>query len=95
MDEEEEKVKRGHIRGEVEKGFTAGPFKTNPFERNRLCPVSTIKKDKYDPTSDRLRLVSNFSKRAKGKETGSVNDLSETPNLLSFHAQPCHKGFRQ
>ena len=68
----------------------AGPFRECPFPTPRVCPTDTVRKDRYDPQSERLRLISNFSKRGRGATGGSVNDLSWSPKLLSFHAQPSH-----
>ena len=67
-----------------------GPLKSCPFAAARVCPTATTPKDPYDPTSQRLRLISNFSKRAKGQDKGSVNDLCWSPKLLSFHANAAH-----
>ena len=69
----------------------AGPFSRIPFpcswnhSQCRTCPVRCEPKDKYDPLSDRFRLVSNFSKH----EPSSVNDLCFNPKLieLSYHAR--------
>ena len=88
--EKAEMAKRAHIVKEVSKGFTDGPRKTCPYPAARPCKTSTTEKDKYDPESDRLRLISNFSAREKGKDDGSVNDCSETLDLMSFHARPDH-----
>ena len=67
-----------------------GPLPACPFEAARVCPTSTVNKDPYDPKSTRLRLISNFSKCARGWSTGSVNHNCWSPKLLSFHAQPSH-----
>ena len=67
-----------------------GPLSECPFDTPRVCPCRTLEKDPYDPASTRLRLISNFSKRARGRHSGSVNDLSYSPKLLSFHVQPSH-----
>jgi hypothetical protein len=68
----------------------AGPLKACPYETPRVCPTSTRDKDPYDPESDRLRLISDFSRRSSGEEGGSVNDLCWSPELLSYHATAGH-----
>jgi hypothetical protein len=68
----------------------SGPTPSCPFTKARVCPISTRKKDTYDPFSKRLRLISDFSRRRKGDDGGSVNDLCWSPRLLSYHASPDH-----
>ena len=72
---------------EVSKGRMMGPFARCPFPNQwnkyqaRSTPLDTRKKDKYDPLSDRFRVVSNFS---AGKNA-SINNLIYSPKLLSAH----------
>ena len=87
---DEELAKRRATMKEVEAGRIAGPFKECPYTDARLCPTSVRAKDPYDPESTRLRLISNFSRRPRGGDKGSVNDLCWTPRLLSYHATPAH-----
>ena len=68
----------------------AGPLQACPYENPRVCPTSTREKDPYDPESDRLRIISDFSRTAKDQEGGSVNDLCWSPDLLSYHATASH-----
>lgn len=75
-----EALVREQIMGEVMLGRIAGPFKLFPFEFGRTVPISIIGKDKYDPLSERFRLISNFS--AGGTE--SFNELVWLAQLLSF-----------
>jgi hypothetical protein len=91
-DEASELVKRETLMKEVDlpEPRIAGPFKECPFPHARPCPTSTVPKDPYDPESTRQRLISNFSKRVKGVDGGSVNDLCWSPRLLSYHATPTH-----
>lgn len=67
-----------------------GPLPSCPFESARVCPTDTREKDPYDPESERLRLISDFSRRTKGYDNGSVNDLCWSPDLLSYHATAEH-----
>jgi hypothetical protein len=72
---------------EVSKSRMMGPFARCPFPNQwnkyqaRSTPLDTRKKDKYDPLSDRFRVVSNFS---AGKNA-SINNLIYSPKLLSAH----------
>jgi hypothetical protein len=68
----------------------AGPLEACPYENARVCPGSTREKDPYDPESDRLRFISDFSRRSTGQEDGSTNDLCWSPSLLSYHATAGH-----
>ena len=74
---------------EVTKGRMLGPFDRCPFPNSwcphqaRSTPLDTRKKDKYDPLSDRFRVISNFS--AGG--SSSINNLIYSPKLLSSHLQ--------
>ena len=72
---------------EVSKGRMMGPFSRCPFPNEwnmnqaRSTPLDTRKKDKYDPLSDRFRVVSNFS----AGRNASINNLIYSPKLLSAH----------
>ena len=77
---------RAKLMEEVAKGRTAGPFPLLPFQFGRTVPLSTASKDKYDPSSLRFRLISNFS--AGGVH--STNDLSWSPRLLQLALEAQH-----
>ena len=83
-----EKIKQ-RFTAEVDKGRMMGPFDRCPFpnawcpHQPRSTPLDTRKKDKYDPLSDRFRVISNFS--AGG--SSSINNLIFSPKLLSSHLQ--------
>jgi hypothetical protein len=72
---------------EVSKGRMMGPFDRCPFPNDwnkhqaRSTPLDTRKKDKYDPLSERFRVVSNFS----AGRNSSINNLIYSPKLLSAH----------
>jgi hypothetical protein len=78
---------RERFTAEVLKGRMIGPFPRCPFPNEwnkhqaRSTPLDTRKKDKYDPLSERFRVVSNFS---AGRVT-SINNLIYSPKLLSAH----------
>ena len=69
----------------------AGPFPVCPFpnawctSEARTVPVRTNPAKKYDPTSEKFRLVSNFSKH----DPASTNNLCFNPKLIefSFHSK--------
>jgi hypothetical protein len=88
----EELAKRATIMKEVstDPQRIAGPFPSCPYETARVCPTDTREKDPYDPESDRLRLISDFSRAPKGLATGSTNALCWSPRLLSYHATADH-----
>ena len=71
------------------KGRMMGPFSRCPFPNDwNLCqarstPLDTRKKDKYDPLSERFRVISNFS----AGRSSSINNLIYSPKLLSAHLQ--------
>jgi hypothetical protein len=46
---------------EVQLGRIAGPFRHCPFAYPRTIPLSMVKKDKHDPESTRMRIISNLS----------------------------------
>ena len=77
---------------EVAVGRMMGPFVRCPFPnawnpcQARSTPLDTRKKDKYDPLSERFRVISNFS---AGRES-SINNLIYSPKLLSAHLQSSH-----
>jgi hypothetical protein len=72
---------------ETAKGRMLGPFDRCPFPNDwnksqaRSTPLDTRRKDKYDPLSERFRVVSNFS----AGRTSSINNLIYSPKLLSAH----------
>jgi hypothetical protein len=74
---------------ETAKGRMMGPFCRCPFPNSwnknqaRSTPLDTRKKDKYDPLSERFRVVSNFS----AGRASSINNLIYSPKLLSAHLQ--------
>lgn len=78
---------RERFLSETVKGRMMGPFNRCPFPNNwnkcqaRSTPLDTRKKDKYDPLSDRFRVVSNFS----AGRSSSINNLIYSPKLLSAH----------
>ena len=69
----------------------AGPFSVCPFPNEwcssecRTVPVRTHPAKKYDPSSEKFRLVSNFSKY----DPSSINNLFFNPKLIefSFHSK--------
>lgn len=69
-----------------------GPFSRCPFPNEwcmhqaRVTPLDTRKKDKYDPLSQRFRVISNFS----AGRAGSINSLIYSPKLISTHLQSSH-----
>jgi hypothetical protein len=83
-------VMRAAMLKSVSKGFSSGPLKANPLPFSRVCDVSSIPKDKNDPTTwaDQRRVVSNFSRAPRGG--CSVNDLCWAPLLLTFYMQVLH-----
>ena len=73
-------------------GRMMGPFDRCPFPNSwnahqaRVTPLDTRKKDKYDASSKRFRVISNFS---AGQRT-SINSLIYSPKLISTHLQCSH-----
>ena len=69
-----------------------GPFDRCPFPNDwnnhqaRNTPLDTRRKDKYDPLSQRFRVISNFS---AGRST-SINNLIYSPKLIASHLQCAH-----
>ena len=69
----------------------AGPFSVCPFPNTwcasecRTVPVRTNPAKKYDPSSEKFRLVSNFSKF----DPSSINNLCFNPKMVefSFHSK--------
>jgi hypothetical protein len=92
LDTEMELQIRQRFVTEVEKGRMLGPFSRCPFPNEwcmhqaRVTPLDTRKKDKYDPLSQRFRVISNFS-AGRGS---SINSLSFSPKLISSHLQCTH-----
>jgi hypothetical protein len=88
VDDVAEMAKRATLMKEVALATPriSGPSLSCPFPDARVCPVTTRDKDPYDPESTRLRLISDFSRRRRGDDGGSVNDLCWSPKLLSYHA---------
>ena len=66
-----------------------GPFPRCPFPNDwcnaqaRQISLSTRPKDKWDPLSERFRVISSLSVH----KPASVNDLVFSPKLVSFHLQ--------
>ena len=66
-----------------------GPFPRCPFPNDwcnaqaRQISISTRPKDKWDPLSERFRVISSLSVHTPA----SVNDLVFSPKLVSFHLQ--------
>jgi hypothetical protein len=66
-----------------------GPFPRCPFPNDwcnaqaRQISLSTRPKDKWDPLSERFRVISSLSVH----KPSSVNDLVFSPKLVSFHLQ--------
>ena len=77
---------------EVSKNRMMGPFSRCPFPNDwclhqaRITPLDTRKKDKYDPLSERFRVISNFS----AGRLSSINNLIYSPKLMSTHLQCAH-----
>ena len=69
-----------------------GPFNRCPFPNEwnshqaRNTPLDTRRKDKYDPLSQRFRVISNFS----AGRSSSINNLIYSPKLISSHLQCAH-----
>ena len=67
----------------------SGPFPRCPFPNDwcdaqaRQISLSTRPKDKWDPFSERFRVISSLSVH----KPASVNDLVFSPKLVSFHLQ--------
>ena len=67
----------------------SGPFPRCPFPNDwcdaqaRQISLSTRPKDKWDPLSERFRVISSLSVH----KPASVNDLVFSPKLVSFHLQ--------
>jgi hypothetical protein len=77
---------------EVAKNRMMGPFSRCPFPNEwckhqaRVTPLDTRKKDKYDPLSQRFRVISNFS----AGRASSINSLIFSPKLISSHLLCSH-----
>ena len=72
---------RAQYMADVEATYTAGPFKSVPFEWARVCKWFTVPKDKYNSLDKRVRLVSHYSHGG----TGSINELCYTPKMIGVH----------
>jgi len=81
-----EELLREKLIDECLAGFMAGPFLVPPFRFCRSTPLSMVPKDKYDPASTRMRIISDFS--AGG--TSSVNELFFSPRLIGVHLRAFH-----
>ena len=74
---------------EVSLNRMMGPFDRCPFPNEwnghqaRNTPLDTRRKDKYDPLSQRFRVISNFS----AGRSASINNLIYSPRLISTHLQ--------
>lgn len=67
-------------------GRVWGPSPLPPFKAFRTCPIFSVPKAKYDPTDERVRMISNFA--AGGEE--SVNSLCYTPRPVYVSLRPHH-----
>jgi hypothetical protein len=56
-----EDILRSALMEEVKLGRIAGPFDSPPFRYFRSVPLKIIPKDKHDPASTKMRIISNFS----------------------------------
>jgi hypothetical protein len=80
------------LASERDLGFMAGPFEVYPFpnvwfpHQPRITPLGLVPKHEWDPLCDKFRIVSVFSHR----DSSSINSLSYSPKLISFHVQPWH-----
>jgi hypothetical protein len=72
---------RAQYMADVQATYTAGPFKSVPFEWARMCKWFTVPKDKYNALDKRVRLVSHYSFGG----TGSINELCYTPKMIGVH----------
>ena len=85
-------VLRSNISEEVNAGRMAGPFSVCPFpnawcpHQPRLTPLGLVPKHKWDASCDKFRVVSDFSYLGRS----SLNNLSYSPLLISFHLQSSH-----
>ncbi len=74
---------------ETAKNRMMGPFTRCPFPNDwnahqaRNTPLDTRRKDKYDPLSQRFRVISNFS----AGRSCSINALIYSPKLIASHLQ--------
>ena len=83
---------RAELMEECGSGRMAGPYSRPPFKFCRTIPLSMVKKKKYDPLSDLMRIISNFSS-GRAYDDGpspAVNDLCFSPHLIGFHLRPFH-----
>lgn len=91
--EEEALAIRATLLKGVSKGFRAGPYQGIPqpldHRRVRCTPAGVVKKDKYKPESDRLRLISMFNAHER-EGGGSINELCYSPKFLAFHFSGHH-----
>ena len=66
-------------------GQELGPTSTPLFPSARILPEGAVPKDRYDPESVRWRSTVDPSAVHRGYVSGSINDLTYTPKLLSDH----------
>jgi hypothetical protein len=86
---------RAQLMKQVRLGFMIGPLSSPMFPAARICPFGMVPKDKYDPTSTKMRITSHFNATQPGvPESASVNDLCWRPDLLTFHVQSAHLNAR-
>ena len=80
---------RSKFLDDVSRQRMLGPFPRCPFPNEwcnaqaRQISLSTRPKDKWDPLSERFRVISSLSVH----KPASVNDLVFSPKLVSFHLQ--------
>ena len=83
---------RERFMGDVLLNRMMGPFDRCPFPNDwnkhqaRNTPLDTRRKDKYDPFSQRFRVISNFS----AGRASSINNLIYSPKLIASHLQCAH-----
>jgi hypothetical protein len=81
-----------HLLAEKAAGRVLGPFPRPPFpnawcdSQPRNVAIGAVPKDKWDPSSDAFRLISNCSV----EKPSSVNDLVYSPRMLAFRLQAFH-----
>lgn len=83
---------RDELMDECNAGRIAGPYARPPFRFCRTTPLKMIKKKKHDPSSDLMRIISNFSsgRSFAGEDSAAINDLCFSPCLIGLHLRPYH-----
>jgi hypothetical protein len=77
-------IRAKHMK-EVGLGQEVGPLRGAWASASRLLPQGCVKKDRYDPMSQRWRSTVDPSALHDGFCEGSINDLTYSPRLLSAH----------